>query len=164
MFVFNIGGIFIVFKYQQYHVRKEIKKQIKQGVPEDELTVIIKTAENSDQFVWVKPGKEFRYKGTMFDIVRQTTGNNGDITYHCINDTQETTLFVNLDKQVKKNMDARNNGNDPVNNLFQSLYFSPEPQQTIFASQGKIREEFHHYYFSLSSALLKVSGPPPKIV
>ena len=164
IFLFNLGGFFLVFKYQQSVVRKEIKKQIKEGVPEDELTIIKQTSEIFDELVWIKPKKEFTYKGTMYDVVRKTIEDNGDITYHCINDTQETTLFVNLDNQVKKNMDARNNGKDPLKNLFQSLYFSEHISPVDLKLHENKINLFGEYSSHYSSPELNVSGPPPEFI
>jgi len=163
IFLFNLGGFFIVFNFQQVAIRKEIKKQIKEGVPEDELTIITQTSENFDEIVWIKPKKEFTYKGTMYDVVRKTVEDNGDITYHCINDTQETTLFVNLDNLVKKNMDARNNGKDSIKLLFQSLYFSNDLMKINFSTNEKKVELFIFYSSYYLSPDLYVLAPPPKL-
>ena len=143
-------------------MRKEIKKQIKEGVPEDELTIIKQTSENFDELVWIKPNKEFTYKGTMYDVVRKTIEYNGDVTYHCINDKQETTLFVNLDEQVRKTMDSRNNGKDPLQNLFQSLYFSDFFVRLDLKIHSTKIENFSEYSSHYSSPELNVSGPPPE--
>lgn len=163
IFLFNLGGFFIVFKYQQSAIRKEIKKQIKEGVPEDELTIIKQTSENFDELVWIKPKKEFTYKGTMYDVVRKTIEDNGDVTYYCINDTQETTLFVNLDNQVKKNMDARNNGKNPFQHFFQTLFFVENSVNVSFDFLETKNDSHFYYSHNYSSPAINIPGPPPRV-
>lgn len=126
------------------------------------MTIITQTAENFDELVWIKPKKEFTYKGTMYDVVRKTIEDNGDITYHCINDTQETTLFVNLDNLVKKNMDSRNGGKDPLKNLLNSLFFSSTKIDFDPELINQNHEKFSAYSFNYTSPELAISGPPPK--
>lgn len=157
-------GFFFIFKIQQYHVRQEIKQHIKQGVPENELTLITVTPENESQLEW-EHKKEFRYKGTMYDVVKKEIIDETTIIYYCITDKQETTLFANLDEQVKKNMDTKNEGNSPVKNLLKllsNIYSKPQKNVWIlFPTNMAINYEYSYHY---SSPALDITSPPPKIV
>lgn len=164
LFAFNLAGFFFVFKVQQYRIRREIKQYIKQGVPENELALITVTPENENQLDW-KHKKEFRYKGTMYDVVRKEIINKTTIIYHCVTDTQETVLFAHLDEMVSKNMDPKNDQNSPVKNLLKQLsipYYPPEkPYWSLFQIYTAI---IYEYTFLYSSPSLNIISPPPKIV
>ena len=79
-------------------VQSDIKKQIKEGVPESELHVISFSKGYSPD--WVKPDKEFRLNGRMYDVVR-TEEDLSKTTYYCVDDQQETKLFTSLDQLIR---------------------------------------------------------------
>lgn len=90
----------LFFHYKQQQIRKSIKRQIKAGVPEEELVLLrIPTAMESG----VHPdfqrihAREFRYRGMMYDIIRQEKGQDTTL-YWCILDVKESGLFAMLDQ------------------------------------------------------------------
>ena len=104
VFLFNLGGYYFWFGFRQYCIRKEIKQQIRNGLGEDELTVIIFEGKNGAGLDWIRPGKEFNFKGKMYDVVKSKV-NNGKTFYFCINDKKEKKLIdqrSNEDKQRKE--------------------------------------------------------------
>jgi hypothetical protein len=164
IFTFNWVCFLLVFKVQQYQVRQEIKLLIKQGMPYQELVQISVTAGNQNQLDW-EHKKEFRYKGTMYDVVKTEVINEDSTIYYCITDEQETMLFVNLEEEVRKNMDSKNKGGNPIKNLFELLSIintPPTKQPQVFL---KVKEvvEYKISDFYLSPAL-NITSPPPKIV
>lgn len=104
--LYHIGGIFVVFKFQQNAIRKEIKTAIKQGVPKEELHLLTFTAANYQELEWHNH-KEFRYRGVMYDIVRKTINHTTSVTFECVSDTDETELFKDLDQLADQEMDER---------------------------------------------------------
>ena len=163
IFSFNLVGLFFIFKAQQYQVRQEIKQHIKKGIPENELTQIIVTPENKNQLNW-EHEKEFRYKSEMYDVVKKEIIDGTTILYYCIADNQETTLFANLDEQVKKNMNTKNNGNNPVKNLFKllsNIYSLPQKYVWILFETNTANTYEYSYYYT--SPLLDIASPPPKM-
>jgi hypothetical protein len=164
IFSFNLVSFFFIFKVQQSLVRHEIKQFIKQGVPENELTLITVTSENENQLEWQR-NNEFRYKGIMYDIVKKEIVNETTKIFYCVTDTQETKLFVNLEEQVKKNMDTKNNGNNPVKIMFKlmsNMYPHPKKEDwVLFQPKFIIKYE---YIFHYSSPGLVIISPPPEIV
>ncbi len=115
-------GYFIVFKSMQLAVKSDIKRRIKEKLPESELTVI-RLSDNDktmhDRMRWIE-GTEFRLDGNMYDVVRSERV--GDTTiYYCINDVQEESLFVNLDKQVKEQDQNNPQSNQKRTNLLKIL-------------------------------------------
>jgi hypothetical protein len=163
VFGFHLTGLFLVFKVQQYQVRKEIKQQIKLGVPEDELARITVTSDNEHLLDW-EHDKEFRYKGTMYDVVKKEVIDTNTVVYHCITDKQETKLFTNLDQQVRKEMETKNKGND-MKDLLNLLSISySQPVKTTWSIQQKDLNTTFRYTFYYTSPLLEITSPPPETV
>lgn len=116
LFFLITGGRYTVFKLQQKAIRKEIKTQIKQGVPEKSLSHIFLTNSNCPQLKW-KHDHEFELNGVFYDVVRKVIVENG-IIYHCITDKQETLLFTNLQNEVNKEL-QRNGSMKPYLQSFE---------------------------------------------
>jgi hypothetical protein len=163
--LFQAAGHFFVFKILQHEIRREIKQQIKAGVPEAEL-VLLKIPRNLEEknnpiFQRIHE-REFRYGGDMYDIVRQET--NGDTTwYYCLADEKETLLFANLDELVKQDMAGNPQHRkqiDELLRLFGALYFSHKIDDLfIFSNQQKAATFF---FFSLKTWDFPPSTPPPE--
>lgn len=161
-FGISIIGFFPLFKILQYQTRREIKLQIKQGIPENELHKIVFAANEKPE--WVREGKEFRYKNQMYDIVRKEKS-NGSTIYYCVNDTEETQLFANLDVIVKKQMDDENS---PIGNsikvlmkIFSQVYLAENPQ--VFNQTGVECENHFEYQIALTSIHSETETPPPDL-
>jgi hypothetical protein len=107
LILYNILGYMVVFQSYRYAIRKEVKRRIKNAVPENELIVIRLTAEDmrSGKNGYKKIDKnEFRLSDKLYDIVRRST--TGDTTlFYCINDKQEEQLFSNIDAHIKHHLD-----------------------------------------------------------
>ena len=97
IFLFNVGGYFFYFKFLQYKLQKEIKQEIRSGLKEDELLLIIVPINEKNQITWVKKNKEFLYQGEMYDIIK-TKNQNQKTYYYCINDLREKNLIANFNK------------------------------------------------------------------
>lgn len=148
--------------YLQRQIRKEIKGRIKQQVPEDELVTIVQTKENAGEFSWIH-SKEFRYKGTMYDIVSLEKVSETRFIYHCVTDHQETLLFKNLGKYVNNTMNA-NPANSKANTLLSSFFNSLYPPEISSQMHLLESEEINWacYTTEYNSPFLKLSSPPPK--
>ena len=93
------GFQYSFFKYKQSKIRSEIKRAIKEGVPEDELVDFrFYTKEESwINLEWTKPEKEFRFNNQMYDVV-ETHKSNDTIYFRCIHDVKESGLFQQVDQ------------------------------------------------------------------
>ncbi len=163
VFVFNTGGFILLFRIQQVQIRKEIKRQIKDNLDSQELAIIRVTAENQNQLHW-EHAKEFRYGGMMYDVVKKVVIDNLTTVYYCITDTQETTLFANLDLLVNKSMDAKSNGNHPLKNLLKflsNLYSLINNKWTIYLNGVAFFTGFIEVF---NEPLLDSIFPPPKMI
>ena len=73
IFLFNTTGYYVFFKIAQIEIKKEIKKEIKLSLQNDELTVITFLNSNINTIHWIENNKEFIYHNQMFDIVKSST-------------------------------------------------------------------------------------------
>ena len=162
----NMAGYFPVFKWEQMQIRREIKQQIKNSIPGTELCSITFAKKCLAEIDWERQGKEFRYNGQMYDVIR--TENKADsVHYYCIKDTQETRLFAQLDEFVKKQMDTTTSStHNPVRNLlkvFLSLVYLPSNSNDSFQENSWTKNECSHSFCYSELYLDKVS-PPPKFI
>ena len=163
LFAFNTGGFLFVFKIQQIRIRKEVKHQIKIGVPDADLTVIVVSEEIKNEIDWKNEG-EFSFRGVMYDIVRKSSNKNGNLQLYCITDTQETLLFADLNKQVNKQMETRKKDKNTVNNLFKLLtIIQVMPEYKYSECLIEIKKSDLQTAFYLSPSL-DILIPPPKMV
>ncbi|MCK6649467.1 MAG: hypothetical protein L6Q66_07415 [Bacteroidia bacterium] len=164
VFTFNIAGVIVVFKLQQFSIRREIKRQIKRGVSDEELHVIIVNTENSEELSWQKEN-EFIYKGAMYDIVKKETLADSSIAYYCINDKQETELFAHLDELIRKDMDHRSPVGKTAKKLFQVLSsIFPNEQLALPLHSSKPVLLNNSYINNYSTPDISLSSPPPRSV
>lgn len=73
--------------------------KLKKGVPDEELHKISFAFSELHLINWVRKDKEFKYRNQMFDVVRKEIDDK-HVHFFCVNDTQETRLFANLDTLV----------------------------------------------------------------
>lgn len=160
VFSFTIGGPFVLFKTRQYIIKKEIKRKIKKGVPEEELTLVVVSDRNRPELEWIEP-HEFRFKGKMFDVVR--VEERGDEQwYYCIRDDEETQLFAHLDDLVERQMNDE--AQDGVIKQLKDLRFL-DHQGVSLSHEGSqhVERTLTHYFFSLKPWTAETHVPPPRM-
>lgn len=96
-FLFNIGGYYLWYSVIKYGIQKEIGEEIAAGINDEDLTLIVIPDIGKSGITWIKPAKEFRYKGEMYDVVK-TKNLPGKKHFYCINDTKEKQLIAGFDK------------------------------------------------------------------
>ena len=167
VFLFNITGTFFLFKIQQYGIRKEIKRQIKEGVPEGELHQFILSKNQYANLDWVRPGLEFRFGKEMFDIVR-TENMEGEIKLHCVNDFDEALLFIQLDRRVEKKIEQEsktpNSALNSIGEILKIVYLKWEFKESLIHFVKRPSQNFVDLENNYSSIYLEIHTPPPDIV
>jgi len=139
----------------QKNIQKEIKKEIRSGLKDEELTLIIVSHNDESEIQWIKPQKEFRYKGEMFDVVRVKYKNEKKY-YYCINDIKEKRLIAAFNKNHKsKKGNEKRMKNRSNNQYFQSFLIKIKDNCSI------------HLYFvrcdiKYKSNIIDILSPPPK--
>lgn len=163
---FQPAGYLLIFKIQQYQIRKEMKHRIKNGVPEEELTLlkIPQALEEGFNPVFQRiHEREFRYEGKMYDIVRREI--YGDTTwYFCVSDEKETVLFANLDELVNREANQnprRKQQSEDIQRLLNTFFIVQQNRSYLVSSPGE--SGLINYRFVLETWISTPPVPPPKV-
>lgn len=109
IFMINAIGYYPLFKIKQWQIRTEMKAAIKNSLSNEHLKCITVTSSNSNDLVWEEyDEREFTYQHNKYDVVR-VEKSAGATSYYCIQDTQETKLFAELDEDVKRQLEDDKN-------------------------------------------------------
>jgi len=130
-------GLVIMLQVQQQLVRSEVKQKLKLDVDEEELFTFI-IPNNLQQaklsgFIWVRPNKEFRYNGGMYDVIRKKQ-HAKTTEYTCISDTKEAEIFTQLDKLVNQGVSSNPEQKQQRGYCFQmlkTLFYQPINSHSI---------------------------------
>jgi len=159
-------GYVLIFKVQQYQIRKEMKHRIKNGVPEEELALLKiprKLEEESNHVFQRIHEREFRYEGKMYDIVRQEQ--YGDTTwYYCVSDEKETVLFANLDDLVNREASQnpqRKQQSEELQRLLNTFFVVQHNRPYPVSSPGE--GGLIDYRFDIQTWINTPPVPPPKV-
>jgi diacylglycerol kinase family enzyme len=162
VFVFNFGGFYLIIKAKQYAIRKEVKRKIKRGVPDNELIPILVNHKNEAKLDW-KHSKEFRYNGEMYDIVQQEKNTDGSITYYCIWDSLESEVFNDLDKLAAKETDKQNRG---IIELLKTNHLFIQTSHNKYDAEITIDLYALNTMYSnkrIMAVYLEIDNPPPEV-
>lgn len=166
-FTYNLVGYEVVFRITHYQIKKEVKRKLKAKVPSKELhTIVIPKfwlKHNNKDFELIEKN-EFRYKGEMYDIVRQTE--KGDIIiYECISDTEETKLFAWLDEHIKEYVadfpDTEKRNNKLLKKITKNYFDNHQEFKLAFFENSYQFNPFTLKQFK--QLVLKIESPPPRI-
>lgn len=164
VFTMGIVGYFPIFKLEQYRIRKEIKTQIKNKIPISELHTFRFKNPTSD-VIWIRPQIEFRLNGHMYDVVHEKKYKTFT-EFKCVNDTEETILFANLDQAVQdvfasNSKQTTKKEKTATTVQFQLFFISPS---NWFQSFFEMQTNSHFsYHFSIKTTEKQLVTPPPKL-
>lgn len=154
------GIQFGILKYRQANIRKDIKRAIKEGVPEDQLVdFVFHTKEESwINLDWTKPEKEFRFNNQMYDII-ETRKSKDTIYFKCIHDVKESGLFQQIDLMTENRSDK----NKSVVLYWSKQVYSakngiPKPE-IIFDNSSEIEHSL--FQKSFFHTFMECPTPPP---
>jgi len=94
----SIFGVYPMLKVMQYHAEACMEDSLKQNLPASKLTVFENASDNK-QVEWERADKEFRYNGSMYDVVR-VEKKNGRLIYYCLSDVNEAQVCTLIQKLV----------------------------------------------------------------
>jgi hypothetical protein len=159
VFFYSIVGFYLNFAIEQCRIKEEIKEKIIKQLPDYKLTIIKISSRDQRKIQWIEDGKEFRFEGNMYDVVKVRQG--GDtILYYCFCDIKENRLLSNLDKLVKDQSD-----HSPPRTV------QKKQQINIFFHQVLLLNCFNEapvHYLNPSSGYKfqynEVLSPPPKVL
>jgi hypothetical protein len=161
IFVFNICGYYIPYFIKLTLIRNEIERTIKDSIlDEDIVKFTFDIHHTGDGPEWQREGKEFRYKGNLYDIIKSETDHNR-ITYFCINDKEEKNLGSNFNKLLSKKLE--NEGKTKTNSQKELGKYYSFPSKGIFPvlKEADLTDYFSNFYKSRQKDIL---SPPPRTV
>lgn len=148
-------GYYFVIRHFQYQQKKAVKEKIISGLKEEELEVILLT----DEISWKDDGKEFLYRGEMYDIVKAKT-TKGKVLLYCINDKKEKALVDHYNHLTKHNSFPGKKGKNIVDNQFNLIIndiFNPVVTNTA------TKNHFIWYDSRLKENIILLDTPPPRM-
>ena len=157
VFFYSFIGFYLNFEIEQCRIKEEIKEKIIGNADERELTLLKISTRDQGRIKWTEEGKEFRYEGEMFDVVKVKTGTD-TTCYYCFCDSKENKLLSHLDKLVKQQSD-RSPSRTMQKKLVINLYFQQDfLSQIIHESPVRYLTIISDYHFADPEILT----PPPQ--
>lgn len=156
-------GIYPIFKLLQLQAKENVEATLKRGITTDKLKRV--EADKANDIVWEDEGKEFRYHGEMYDIVKTDTI-KGKVVYYCFNDTKESQLFTELETLVGKQMGNERTHTGAAAKILMRLMaqtYLPVNQCNLHLFHpGNISRYSYHYHFIQGIAYTNIVSPPPE--
>lgn len=155
IFLFNNGCYYLLFNALQSKVQKEVAELIRKGMKEEDLTQVVVQLKGQSEISWIKPGKEFSYKGQLYDVVRSKI-NEHKVYYYCLNDQKEKQLVSSAHKlnETRKDIDKK------VKRTGTDRYVPHKILLDNFIYPSDIKYTIPDIY--LVSISLIIPSPPPK--
>jgi hypothetical protein len=151
LFLFNSLGYYLLFELHKYEIKKEMQAMI-QKHPSKMTILTIADVENNQEFHRIDK-KEFRYKGAMYDIVREIKTGQTTV-FICIHDAKESELLAGLKRETQNKIHL-------VRWDHLIMIFLPVP--TIKPISFELTDLiFPNINFTLTSPFLGTWSPPPE--
>lgn len=127
IFLFNTTGYYLLFLAEKMEIKEEIREEINAGYIDEQETTITLARSELSKVEFDDGGEEIIYKDHLYDIVK-TAESSTAITYYCINDSAEESLFSALEKHIDVNVAAGrplkdNNGAKKILDNSVKVYF-----------------------------------------
>jgi hypothetical protein len=155
LFLFISDGYYLYFRYLQHNINTEVQNEIRKGLKEENLSLIIVPLNGRQEILWTKKDKEFRYKGSMYDVV-STEVRGQKIYYYCLDDVREKQLIARYDRNNRRRTKTLMN----LKRVMGSKYFTEKSSFTIdLCKTGILFSEYQEQYLSI---IPETNSPPPK--
>jgi hypothetical protein len=155
-FLFNVMGYYLCFSYVKNNIQKEVSREIEQGLPDKDLTLITIPVDDESGIRWIKPGKEFTFRGEMYDVVKIKISNNKKYLY-CVNDIKEKKLITEFSRINSASQKAKK----LLANFHYIYVIQPESLFHIIETSNL---DYCIKSFDTASAINEVTIPPPKFI
>ena len=160
----QIVGFFTYFEWEHYQIRKDIKRALKQSVPESQLKEFDFTNKEIKNLTWIK-SHEFKLNNHFYDVVEKTQTKNG---FHlkCIDDSKESALFQRLEESTAYNL-SNSSPSSPLKNWIKLLKTPLELEEfcvlyeySFYFSPNSYKHFFHYRTINTSTFLATIYTPP----
>ncbi len=159
MLFLSQAGYRIIFAFQQYEIKEEVKQQLLASLPETVLD-IIDAETNKEAIYWEEEDREFYLHGQLYDVAF-TKRVNGRTLIYCLNDKQEEKLLKDLNTLLYGN--ANKPGSNHPGRL-QIKFQSPDfilLTQPVALSQQQVKQRYFYRTEKLTSVITELITPPP---
>ncbi len=148
-------GWYLSFIYLQHTVREEAEYEIRKGLKDEDLTLIVVTPGREQEITWTKKDREFRYRGSMYDVVRIKV-RDGKKYYYCLNDVKEKEIIADFSRSHKKHDKTLQNLQEVFSNKYLPEGFSIQEIRNSFLIA------YSGYRCFYRSRVVGTESPPPK--
>ena len=156
-----------VFKIKQWHIHERIKQTIESLTNEKDLKRVEISITEFENLKWERAGKEFWYNHQLYDVA-YSESTTTSIVFYCIDDTEETELYAQLDASLQKQIDNTNDTSCPTAKLLkkemplgfpEKLIYAQPCEVSFFLDPSKIPLQRVMLYAQIT---LNISAPPPR--
>lgn len=165
---FNQLGYWLAFEAMHTQIKREVRQHLKD---KSKLEVIIVPTKwvsldnNTENFIWVKTQKEFKYKGSLYDV--SSSYQKADSTYFRVyNDEDERQLYQTFAFQLKENQNPfhQNKASYPLKNFIkEALILSKNEFSSNSISNFISICPKSKWHFSIKEFFFSPNSPPPII-
>jgi hypothetical protein len=162
LFLLNVIGGMSLLLIQRYRRHEVVESIIESEACGHYMTRLHLTCEELEELKWVEDGKEFRYKGSMYDLVRLDTQADGSLLLHCLHDHVETKLYAQIENSLGGSPLGHRTDQLIVIQIFKFLshYLNTGPQWTT-PDWAKAPKAFATYHGSFSEESVFLPSQPP---
>jgi hypothetical protein len=164
--VLHVIGFYIVFRFHQEMIRKEMKSFLnsnKLNIEITEIEIPLYDGQLDDPDFNREEEGEFSYRGVMYDII-ETRQTANSVIFRCIDDKKETDLVKKYKDIGKSDFDNSPKSKSMiVLNLISSFYTVP----SIVSEAGIVSilcDHFLIYIRNIPSRSYDVITPPPRFL
>jgi hypothetical protein len=152
LFLFNSLGYYFIFELFKYNVKKEM--QTRTNIGSLELTILKITDVKDDPGFQRVEKKEIRYKGSLYDVIKELQSGRTTIFY-CIHDKKEEILLATMNSVNKSKF---------LLSLRQHLItIAIPPFDVALSNPFYVKIKFPHISVTLHSVLTGTWSPPPEL-
>jgi len=155
--LYSTGGYYFLFSTKQHYLQREVRKLIRDGLTEKDLTLIVVKPGKDSEITWLKRGREFLYHNNLYDVVKLKI-HDRKIYYYCINDKKEKKLVSDFNR----NQASRKGAEKKLKRVMGSNYCTPKIIQITNLHTTDFK--FPAFDFHYKSGILKIPSPPPRMV
>lgn len=162
IFTINLFGGVLLYFIQKSEIQKEFRQYLKHSINEKSLTLIkITESDKSKHLIHFTKNDEFRYKGSMYDIVKKKVIKN-TIYYYCFSDKKEDKLRKNFVNNFKRSDEGSNSARRNFLKLAKMLTFGFLDSKDKFANIVIEKVTIFYIEHNHISFIPETSSPPPR--
>ena len=157
-------GFYVFFGIQLFHVKNEMLSRLSSGIQQEELLHLRFSSEESELLEF-EDGREFYYKGAMYDLVEKKRLDDGSLILSCYRDVEESALlkaFSNLLKTGRENHKKKSSAYKVFFKTFPKI--NREQEDLKMAFLRPLKKGFFTTSLRYTAPRLEKAGPPPRQV